>query len=201
MTTLRKVSVVRPYLLSETPLGRGGPFGAVASINKLCYPASVFLRKGLASTSKTGALPQKSRFVAFGPTAYCEEMMTLKAGISQVRTFDDFSAYYEDFLNGTYDCIGGIVLNAYFIMAQSNGGFRAWWRRLAGGDDSLDNMQLMRFAERFARRVRACANMNRILPIHCQRGHRQHEIAEQYLPKDATLRGLLCILAGRAPGA
>lgn len=41
-----------------------------------------------------------------------------------MKTFDDFSTYYEDFLDGTYDCIDRIVLNAYFIMAQSNGGFR-----------------------------------------------------------------------------
>ena len=50
--------------------------------------------------------------------------MTLKAGISQMGTLDDFSTYYEDFLDGTYDCIDRVVLNAYFIMAQSKGGSR-----------------------------------------------------------------------------
>jgi len=65
-----------------------------------------------------------------------------------MKALDDFSTYYEDFLDGTYDCIDRIVLNAYFIMAQSNGGFRAWWRRLAGSDDNLDNMHLMRFGGR-----------------------------------------------------
>jgi len=119
-----------------------------------------------------------------------------------MKALDDFSTYYEDFLDGTYDCIDRIVLNAYFIMAQSNGGFRTWWRRLAGGgDDNLDNMHLMRFAGRFARRVRAYADKNQIPLIHCQRGDRKHEIAQQYLPKDAAFRGLFCILVGRAPGA
>ncbi len=55
-----------------------------------------------------------------------------------MKALDDFSTYYEDFLDGTYDCIDRIVLNAYFIMAQSNGGFRTWWRRLALGDDNLE---------------------------------------------------------------
>ena len=118
-----------------------------------------------------------------------------------MTTLDDFSTYYEDFLDGTYDCIDRIVLNAYFIMAQSNGGFRTWWRRLAGGDDNLDNTHLMRFAGRFARRVRAYANNKGIPLIHCQRGDRKHEIAQQHLPKDTTFRGLFCILVGRAPGA
>lgn len=117
-----------------------------------------------------------------------------------MKALDDFSTYYEDFLDGTYDCIDRIVLNAYFIMAQSNGGFRTWWRRLAGGDDNLDNMHLMRFAGRFARRVRAYAKRKGIPLIHCQRGERKHEIAQQHLPKDAAFRGLFCILIGRAPG-
>jgi predicted RNA-binding protein YlqC (UPF0109 family) len=119
-----------------------------------------------------------------------------------MKALDDFSTYYKDFLDGTYDCIDRIVLNAYFIMAQSNGGFRTWWRRLAnGGDDNLDNMHLMRFAGRFARRIRAYADKNQIPLIHCQRGDRKHEIAQQYFPKDTTFRGLFCILVGRAPGA
>jgi hypothetical protein len=118
-----------------------------------------------------------------------------------MKSLDDFSTYYDDFLDGTYDCIDRIVLNAYFIMAQSNGGFRTWWRRLANGaDDNLDNMHLMRLAGRFARRVRAYADKNRIPLIHCQHDDRKHEVAQQYLPENPAFRGLFCILVGRAPG-
>jgi len=40
---------------------------------------------------------------------------------------DDFSTYYADFLDGTYDCVDRIVLNAYLRMGQTPGGFRTWW--------------------------------------------------------------------------
>ena len=41
---------------------------------------------------------------------------------------DAFSTRYRDLLGGTYDCVDRIVLNAYFPLAQSGGGFRCWWR-------------------------------------------------------------------------
>jgi len=53
------------------------------------------------------------------------------------------------------------VLNAYFPLGHNPGGFRVWWRRLPdGSDEQLDNTHLMRFAGRFARRVKAWANAN-----------------------------------------
>ena len=69
---------------------------------------------------------------------------------------DDFSGRYGDLLTGSYDCVDRVVLNAYFPLGHNPGGFRVWWRRLHGGsDDELDNTHLMRFAGRFARRVKA----------------------------------------------
>ena len=66
---------------------------------------------------------------------------------------DDFSARYGDLINGSYDCVDRVVLNAWFP-----GGLRTWWRRLhSGSDDQLDNTHLMRMAGRFARRVKAWA--------------------------------------------
>ena len=61
---------------------------------------------------------------------------------------------YGDLLTGTYDCVDRIVLNAYFSLGHTPGGFRTWWRRWQGGDENLDNTHLMRMAGRFARRVR-----------------------------------------------
>ena len=59
---------------------------------------------------------------------------------------DEFEHLYGSYIDNTYDCVDRIVLNAYFYMAQSGGGFRRWWRDLFGQDDHLDNTHLMRFA-------------------------------------------------------
>ena len=70
---------------------------------------------------------------------------------------DPFSEYYAELLDGTYDCVDRIVVNAYFQLAQRGGGFRFWWRRLFGGDETLDTNHLMRMAGRFSRRVHGWA--------------------------------------------
>jgi hypothetical protein len=116
-----------------------------------------------------------------------------------MKTPDEFCDYYQEYLEGTYDCVDRIVLNAYFIFAQSPGGFRSWWRQLRGNDEDLDNTHLMRFAGRFSRRIHAYAKKQGIVLIHCQRGERKYELAEEHLPKDPSFRGIFCILAGLAP--
>jgi len=75
-------------------------------------------------------------------------------------TSDSFSSYYTNFIEGTYDCVDRIVLNAYFQLGQTPGGFRTWWRSFMN-DDNLDNTHLMRFAARFSRRLHAAANKNK----------------------------------------
>ena len=71
---------------------------------------------------------------------------------------DDFTERYGDLINGRYECVDRVVLNAYFPIGHNPGGFRCWWRRLHGGsDDQLDDAHLMRMAGRFARRVKAWA--------------------------------------------
>jgi hypothetical protein len=112
---------------------------------------------------------------------------------------DAFSAHYQEQLDGHYDCVDRIVLNAYNYYVQSGGGFRCWWRQLFGGDEKLDNTHLMRFAGRFARRIRAFAEARGIPLIECRRGERKHEAAEPHLPADPDFQGLFCILVGRAP--
>jgi hypothetical protein len=112
---------------------------------------------------------------------------------------DEYSDYYADLLDNTYDCVDRIVLNAYFCMGQAAGGFRTWWRQLMGSDEGLDNAHLMRMAGRFSRRVRAHAKAHQIPLIDCQPGERKHEIAEEYLPKDAHFSGVFLILVARAP--
>ena len=118
-----------------------------------------------------------------------------------METRDEFSKHYEDLLDGTYDCVDRIVLNAYFSLLHTPGGFRTWWRRLTGGDSTLDNTHLMRLAGRFSRRIHAYAKDKNIPVIHCHQedNERKHEIAERLIPKDPNPRGVFCILVGRAP--
>lgn len=112
---------------------------------------------------------------------------------------DQFSEYYADFLDGTYDCVDRIVLNAYFQLGQTPGGLRLWWRQLYGSDDNLDTEHLMRIAGRFSRRVRAYAQAHHIPVIDCPKDERKHELAEQYRPQDPDFTGVFVILVGRAP--
>ena len=112
---------------------------------------------------------------------------------------DDLSQRYGDLLQGTYDCVDRIVLNAYYSLAHSAGGFREWWRRLNNGsDDNLDNAHLMRMAGRFSRRVHGFARAHGVPIIDCGRGERKHRIAEEYLATHAVKQGLFLILVGRA---
>ena len=112
---------------------------------------------------------------------------------------DEYSDYYAELLENTYDCVDRIVLNAYFRMGQRAGGFRTWWRQLMGSDDKLDNTHLMRMAGRFSRRVRAHAQAHQIPLIDCAPGERKHEMAEEHFPTDPSFIGVFLILVARAP--
>ena len=113
---------------------------------------------------------------------------------------DEFSKYYSDYLDSHYDCVDRIVLNGYFTLGHNAGGFRAWWRKLKGSDDNLDDTHIMRFAGRMSRRIRAYTQAKQIPLIHCVSGERKHEIAEEYIPEDANFTGVFLILVSRAPG-
>lgn len=112
---------------------------------------------------------------------------------------DEVSTYYSDLLDGAYDCVDRIVLNAYNRLCYAAGGFREWWRRLSNGsDEDLDNTHLMRMAGRFSRRLRAFAKASGIPIIDCPQGERKHEIAAEYLLENPDARGLFLILVARA---
>jgi hypothetical protein len=114
---------------------------------------------------------------------------------------DQLTATYEDLLQGSYDCPDRIVLNAYFRLGYSPGGFRQWWRRLHGSDDHLDKAHLIRMAGRFARRLKAYAQQHNIPVEYCDGAERKHELAEPYLPDDPAFRGLFLVIVSRATGA
>ena len=113
---------------------------------------------------------------------------------------DEFGERYGDLLTGSYDCVDRIVLNAYSL-GNNPGGFRVWWRRLhEDSDELLDNNHLMRFAGRFARRVRAWAQANGVPVIDCKSGERNHRIAEEYLATHAVVGPcVFLVLVAKAP--
>ena len=114
-------------------------------------------------------------------------------------TTDELSNYYSDLLDGSYECVDRIVLNGYFGLAYSAGGFRSWWRPLHGGsDDQLDNAHLIRMAGRFSRRVRGWSRASGVPVIDCDREERKHEIAAVHLKKNPDVRGVFLVLVGRA---
>jgi len=112
---------------------------------------------------------------------------------------DDFSTYYAEQLDGHYDCVDRIVVNAYHRMGQSAGGFRTWWRQLYGSDETLDRTHIMRMAGDFGRRLKGAAKKYQIPVVYMSMGERKDGIWEQYRPKDPSFKGVFLILIGRAP--
>jgi hypothetical protein len=116
-----------------------------------------------------------------------------------MRILDEFTSYHEELLDGDYDCVDRIVINAYFDLAQSGGGFRSWWRKLMGSDETLDRAHLERMAGRFKRRLEGYTKKNKIPFLYCEAGERKHEKASPYIPQDPSFKGVFLVLVGRAP--
>jgi hypothetical protein len=113
---------------------------------------------------------------------------------------DEFSRYYADLLDSGYDCVDRIVLNGYFRLGYSPGGFRTWWRNLHQGSDAdLDNAHLMRMAGRLGRRVRGWAQANHVPVIDCAAGERKDDLVPAHLPHSPDFVGVFLILVGRVP--
>lgn len=116
-----------------------------------------------------------------------------------MNTPDELSRYYAELLEGTYDCVDRMVLNAYFPMGQSGGGLRFWWRALHGDDSTLDDAHLRDMAGTFSRRLSAYCAKHGISLIEAQADERKHELAQPFLPSDPNFRGLFLVITGNAP--
>lgn len=112
---------------------------------------------------------------------------------------DSFTQSYAELLDASYDVIDRVVLNGYFDLGQTPGGFRTWWRKLHGGDTDLDDTHLMRMAGRFSRRLRAWAEKNHIPVIDTATGERKCDLAAALIPADPNFTGIFAVLVGRAP--
>jgi hypothetical protein len=89
---------------------------------------------------------------------------------------DEFSSYYAELLEGTYDCVDRVVLNAYFPMGQTGGGLRTWWRQLHGSDANLNDGQLRDMAGTLSRRLRAYCARHKVPVIDAEADQRKHEL-------------------------
>ena len=116
-----------------------------------------------------------------------------------MNTPDDFSQYHAELLEGVYDCVDRIVLNAFFPMGQTGGGMRCLWRQLHGDDSHLDDKHLREMAGTFSRRLHAFCAKQGIPIIEAGSGERKHELAEPHVPKDPASCGLFLVIAGNAP--
>jgi hypothetical protein len=112
---------------------------------------------------------------------------------------DELSSYYAELLEGSYDCVDRVVLNAYFPMGQTGGGLRTWWRQLHGSDANLNDGQLRDMAGTLSRRLRAYCARHQVPVIDAEAGQRKHELAEEHLPQDPKFRGLFLVITGNAP--
>ena len=83
---------------------------------------------------------------------------------------ESLSDRYAELLSGSYNCADRIVLNAYFRMGHTAGGFRVWWRTLTRSEETLNNTHLMRMAGRFSRRVHGYAKAEDIPLLQQQLG-------------------------------
>ena len=112
---------------------------------------------------------------------------------------DEFSQYYAELLQGTYDCVDRIVLNAFYPLGQTGGGVRSWWRRLYGDDSTLDDEHLREMAGTFSRRLHAFCAKQGIPIIEAQARDRKHELAQPYEPNDPKFCGLFFVIKSNAP--
>jgi len=117
-----------------------------------------------------------------------------------VKPADDLSTYLAQWLEGSYDCLDRITVNAFFPVGQSGGGIRSWWRNWKGSDQGLSDAGMKSVAGDFARRLRAWCDQQHIPLVECQAGDDKHQIAQSLLPKDPQFRGVFAVLIGRASG-
>ena len=115
------------------------------------------------------------------------------------KTCDDLSSYLADLLEGSYDCVDRITLNAFYPMGQTGGGIRLWWRDWKGSETGLSDAGMKAAAGDFGRRLKGWCQKQKIPFIDCHAGDEKHVIAESLLPKDPKFRGVFAVLVGRAP--
>lgn len=116
-----------------------------------------------------------------------------------MKTKDSLTKHYTPLLEGEYDCIDRIVLNAYCPMLLVGGGVRNWYRLMEGSDKDMSDASMMRYAGRFSRRVQSFCKKKNIPFVRFHTGKRKHEEAEKLIPKDKSFIGIFAVFVSRAP--
>jgi len=111
---------------------------------------------------------------------------------------DKLTEHYEPLLQGSYDSVDRLILNAYCPLLHGPGGLRYWYRQTHGEDDTLTTARLMRYAGRFSRRVKSFCKKKQIPLIYCKPGERKHEKAEALIPKTKNFTGIFAIFVSRS---
>jgi hypothetical protein len=116
-----------------------------------------------------------------------------------VKPADDLSTYLSQaqFLEGSYDCMDRITVNAFYPLGQTGGGIRTWWRAWKGSDQGLSDAGMKAVAGDFGRRLRAWCDQHRIPWVDCHAGEDKRQIAQSLLPKDPKFQGVFAVLVGR----
>lgn len=112
---------------------------------------------------------------------------------------DKLTNHYSELIEGSYDCMDRIVLNGYFPLLHTPGGFRTWYRRLFPNEEKLTTNELMRFAGRGSRRLRAFCKSKNVPLVYFKTGERKHQEAEKLMPKDKGFEGLFAVFVSKAP--
>lgn len=113
---------------------------------------------------------------------------------------DEFSAYVQDLLTGSYDCVDRISLRGYFPLGQASGGMITWWNQLRP-QTPISQKALRAMAGDFGRRVHAFAEKNQLPLEHFELGDKsKHARAEELRPSAPDFKGLFAIFVARAPG-
>jgi hypothetical protein len=120
--------------------------------------------------------------------------------MNPVKPADDFSTYLAQFLEGSYDCLDRITVNAFYQLGQTGGGIRSWWRKWKGSDKGLSDAGMKAVAGDFGRRVKAWCDKHRVPFVNCYAGEDKRQIAQSLLPKDPKFQGVFAVLVGRTSG-
>jgi hypothetical protein len=104
--------------------------------------------------------------------------------MNPVKPADDLSTYLADLLEGSYDCMDRITVNAFYPLGQTGGGIRSWWRAWKGSDKGLSDAGMKALAGDFGRRLKAWCSQHDIPWVECHAGDDKRQIAQSFLPKD-----------------
>ena len=115
-----------------------------------------------------------------------------------MKNKDTLGTHYEDLIEGSYDSIDRMVINAYSDLLHSAGGLRHWWRNMYGDDSDLTTNRLMRLSARYHRSVKSWCRSSNVPFISFKTGERKSEKAKALQPKQGGFEGIFAVFLARS---